>query len=222
MRLFLVLLILVFPTIAHAKVVADYIFDVKRKDSSIGTHRVTVQQTKDGKKVNVAIDLAVRFAGVTVYRYTHRSVELWSGGVLQKIDSTTDDDGRLFAVTGVRTEDGFSVKIGDAAPVVLSGTIIPTSYWNVAITSATTVLDSQDGTALKLSAAAVPSSYTVNGKDVPAKLYQLRGSIPLDLWYTEKGTWVGLRFERDGAAITYFLKNNSQLPELLDAQDVAR
>jgi hypothetical protein len=222
MRLFLILVLLVFPSVAHAKVVADYVFDVKRKGSSIGTHRVTVNQTSTGEKVDVSIDLAVRFAGVTVYRYTHRSVELWTGGVLQKLDSTTDDDGRLFAVTGVRTAEGFSVTTADAAPVILGGTIVPTSYWNKAITSATTVLDSQDGTALKLSASPVPSSYTVNGKEVAANLYQLRGSIPIDLWYTQNGTWVGLRFERDGAAITYFLKNNSQLPELLDAQDVAR
>ncbi|MCE2965869.1 MAG: DUF6134 family protein [Alphaproteobacteria bacterium] len=222
MRLFLLLMFLVLPSVANAKVVVDYIFDVKRKGSSIGTHRVTVNQTKDGEKVDVSIDLAVRFAGVTVYRYTHRSVELWTGGVLQKLDSTTDDDGRLFAVTGVRTAEGFSVTTADAAPVILGGTIVPTSYWNKAITSATTVLDSQDGTALKLSASPVPSSYSVNGREVAANLYQLRGSIPIDLWYTQNGTWVGLRFERDGAAITYFLKNNSQLPELLDAQDVAR
>ncbi|MCM0020859.1 MAG: DUF6134 family protein, partial [Tagaea sp.] len=92
MKRFLLALSLVLGAVTGAQAQSRTLeFDVLREGSPIGTHRVTIDRRDDEVRVEIAIDMAVRFAFLTVYRYTHRSRETWREGRLVALDAQTDD-----------------------------------------------------------------------------------------------------------------------------------
>jgi len=178
-------------------------FEAFRNGSSIGAHRLSFWTEGAAVKVDVSIRLKVDLAFITLYRYEHDSQESWNDGRLVGLATRTNDDGKK---TEVRAKaDGDELKIeGSGGRFSLPLGTFPTSYWNRAITGETLVLDTQDGVRTKVrSAAPVRETYMVLGKAVPADRYSLSDELPIDLWYTPKGEWVGLRFNSKGSEITY-------------------
>lgn len=178
-------------------------FEAFRNGSSIGAHRLSFRTEGSTVKVDVSIRLKVDLAFITVYRYEHDSQESWDGGKLVGLATRTNDDGKK---TEVRAKaDGDELKIeGSGGGFSLPLGTYPTSYWKREIAQQTLVLDTQDGVRTKVqSAAPVRETYPVLGKAVPADRYSLSGELPIDLWYTPKGEWIGLRFTSKGSEITY-------------------
>ena len=103
---------LAFPTVLRAapERPAPITFTVFRGASQIGTHRVEFLQGGPDPVVEISIDLVVRFAGIPVYRYTHRSREEWSGGLLQRLDARTDDNGTQTEVRARAGSGGLAIE----------------------------------------------------------------------------------------------------------------
>lgn len=178
-------------------------FEAFRNGSSIGTHRLSFWTEGAAVKVDVSIRLKVDLAFITLYRYEHDSKESWDGGKLVGIATRTNDDGEK---TEVRARaEGEELKIeGSGGQFSMPLGTFPSSYWKREITAQTLVLDTQDGVRTKVkSAAPVRETYPVLGKAVPADRYSLSEELPIDLWYTPKGEWIGLRFNSKGSEITY-------------------
>jgi hypothetical protein len=106
-------------------------FEVLRGDSRIGRHEVAFRREGEELHVEVAIDLEVKLAFVTVFTYRHRNHEVWREGRLVSLESVTDDDGKQYNLTGRATPEGFRVE-GWAGSYLAPAGIIPTSYWNPA------------------------------------------------------------------------------------------
>lgn len=68
-------------------------FTVVRNGSEIGTHTVSVVSSGPETRVDVATNIAVKVAFVTVYRFVHEAKELWNGDRLVALNSITNDDG---------------------------------------------------------------------------------------------------------------------------------
>jgi hypothetical protein len=187
----------------------DIAFRVFRGDDDIGTHHVDFIRAGDRLEVRVAVDLVVTFAGIPVFRFTHRNHETWQGGRLAAIETTTDDDGKPYVVHGVRVGDVFRIRstFGDYdAP----GGIIPSSYWDPRMIGQTQLLDTRSGKLLpsatsRLGVETVP---TPSGP-VQATRYHLSGEITLDIWYSPAGDWVKMDFTARGSQVTYRLESNS-------------
>ena len=77
-------------------------FDVLRKGASIGTHRVSIRTDGPRTEVSIEIDLEVRFAFLTLYRYTHRARETWDADRLVALEASTDDNGTRTNVAAPR------------------------------------------------------------------------------------------------------------------------
>src|SRR5215469_15734747 len=71
-------------------------FVINRDGNPIGTQRVTfhTEPGPDGERliVDIAIDIKVTAAFVTLYRYTFKGRETWQGGQLIAMETATDDD----------------------------------------------------------------------------------------------------------------------------------
>jgi hypothetical protein len=95
------------PVARAAELPPDLVFDVLLKGRRIGSHEVRFRAEPDGGGFTVAtaIDLAVKVALVTVYRYRQDAAERWRDGRLVASDVATDDDGERTAVR-VREEGG--------------------------------------------------------------------------------------------------------------------
>ncbi|MEQ8967293.1 MAG: DUF6134 family protein [Azospirillaceae bacterium] len=180
-------------------------FDIRRGDSVIGAHTLRFSGDASRLTVDIAIDIEVKAAFITVYRYTHRNTETWADGRLQAIQTRTDDNGDTLSVSGRATADGFRVE-GSQGTVAAPADILPTSYWNIGTVEATRLLDTQKGTIREVSIApAGRETVTAAGRQVQATRYAVTGDLTLDVWYSDPGQWVKMYFQARGATIDYTL-----------------
>lgn len=148
----------------------------------IGRHRFSVSGEGDERKVVSEANFAVKFLGITAYRYHHKATELWRDNCLTALNSTTDDDGKPESV---------HVAQGDA---LLKGCVMSFAYWNPAIQTQTRLLNAQTGKLDTVQVKAIGSgSVDVRGKPVEATGFRITGPAhPIVVWYSSQGEWIGL------------------------------
>lgn len=199
-RFLLVLTLLLSAAGAHAQP-RTLEFDVLREGAPIGTHRVTIDQRDGETRVEIAIDLAVRFAFLTVYRYTHRSTETWRDGRLVALDARTDDNGARTQVEAHAVEGGIAVR-GSGGDYLAAADTIPTSYWNRDKLARDKLLDTQSGKLIDVAA-------TRRAFDASGAKWRLSGDLEADLAYGPAGDWTSLAFVTRGSRIVYVRRSNS-------------
>jgi hypothetical protein len=155
-------------------------------------------------RVSIAIDFAVRFLGVTAFRYTHRNTETWRRDRLVTIDSTTDNNGSPLAVKARSNGGGIAVDGTQSGPYVAPPEAISTSYWHGAFLRGQKI-DTQGGKLLVTTLQRIgEETVPVAGRPVPTTRWRIEGDLTLDIWYDGTGAWSGLRFARsDGSVIAY-------------------
>lgn len=193
------------PARAGATVPRDLAFDVFRRDTPIGSHRIGFRSQGDDLLVEVAIELEVAFLFVTAYRYSHRNRETWRDGRLQRIATVTDDNGRRFSVAGQRTERGLKVET-DAEAAFVPGDLLPSSFWQPGLVRQDSLLNTQDGRVMAVRFE--PGGWEEipgDGGSLRARRFTCSGDLELDLWRDDADRLAGLRFlaARDGSVIDY-------------------
>jgi len=182
-------------------------FVVNRDGSPIGTHRLSfhTEPGLDGERliVDIDIDITVKAAFVTVYRYTYRGREIWKGGRLLALDGATNDDGKKTTLRVRATESGLEVDAPDAHYVAPPDTL-PDSYWHRDTIKHQHFIDDEDGKLVDLiSTPAGHRTVTVDGKPVDLALYQLAGEVTGEIGYGPDGQWLSLRLLSHGSDILY-------------------
>lgn len=175
-------------------------FTVLRDGAPIGTHRIRTEQAGDETRVSVDIDLRVKVAFITVYRYSHRNRETWRGGRLVAIDTRTDDNGTKQFVRGRATPAGFAVESSSGSRL-LPADILPTSYWRPIPTDRTQLLDTQKGRILDVRVRREGADKLTAG--LSATRYAVRGDLDLDLWYDGASRLRRIAFDYQGARFDY-------------------
>ena len=178
-----------------AEPAGDWNFRALLDGEPIGQHRFSVVAQGDGRRVTSEARFAVKFLGITAYRYQHRATEQWRGGCLTALSSTTDDDGTSSRVQAEQADAAFKVVTGaDKPPAALKGCVMSFAYWNPAIQSQSQLLNAQTGQYEAVQVQRVGTgSVEVRGKAVPATEYRITGPAqPIHVWYSLQGDWVGL------------------------------
>jgi hypothetical protein len=174
-------------------------FDVLRHDEVIGDHVFSFSRDAGSRNagdlvVEVAIDIAVGFLGVTLFRFTHRAEEVWRGGLLQALTSDTDDDGTPWQVRYERRGDVLRGSV-NGAPAEGPGNILPASLWHRDTPTATRLLDTVDGGIKPVAAVVLAGS--------PAGHFRLTGGIEREVWTDAACGLARVVFPaRDGSRIT--------------------
>src|SRR4051794_39379278 len=88
-------------------------FVVARNGSDIGRHRLRFTPDGDRLTVDIDIELVVKLAFVTVYRYRHANRELWEGDRLLSFTSRTDDNGTPHQASARRSSGSSILVEGD-------------------------------------------------------------------------------------------------------------
>jgi len=203
MRVLAALLLALFAAVPAAADTRVLAFDVLRGGANIGTHKVAIREAGSRTEVEIEIDLAVRFAFITVYRYTHRSREAWDAGRLVALDASTDDNGERTNVTARAAEGGLAVD-GSGGRYVAPATVFPTSYWRREKLERTHLLDTQSGKLVAVANVAIGRrAATVDGAPVAVDFYRVSGDLEAELGYAADGSWASLAFEAKGARIDY-------------------
>jgi hypothetical protein len=184
-------------------------FAVERNNEQIGFHRIRF--SRDGERLVVDTEVSIRVTAlfVTVYRFSHRAREVWTGGRLVALDAETDDDGTPHRLS-VRAEGGalHVMHNGDSSNVAAG--LVPTSLWNKAATDQTVLLGTLRGDAM-------PTRVTRLGAE---RISGPEGELQADgfvidaspdykrwVWYDRTGRLVAVRLlGRDGSLVTYRLR----------------
>lgn len=179
-------------------------FDIVRKGSKLGTHDLSFVRSGDDLTVKVVVDLVVKIAFITVYRYSHRATERWSGGEVVALDTTTNDNGDKFTVTGRRDKSGLVIEATKLARYTAPADALPATHWNRRQLDGPWI-NTQTGKLMRPKVTPIGAD-TIPGANGPlrASHYAITGEVQLDMWYDRQAEWAGLSFVgKDGTSVRY-------------------
>lgn len=183
------------------------VFAVIRDGSEIGTHELDFRNTDNGMQVDITTKVAVKVAFITAYRFEHEGHEIWQGDRLIHLWSRTNDDGTKHVLEAVAHGSQLQV-IGDGKEAAANPDIIPASLWNVGILRGGAILNTLDGSRMKVSVADLgPETINARGASVAARHYKISGELEREVWYDSQNTLVKIHFvAKDGTGIDYVLR----------------
>jgi hypothetical protein len=207
----LVTLLVAWTGAAHAAVVPNggmLDFAVVRDGEEIGSYVLSFHEAKDRLDVTVKTRIKVKMAFITVYRFEHDSHEVWKGGKLVQMNTSTNDDGTDHKLMVTADGSGKLRVIGDGKQMTADPDTIPASLWNPAFIQNNDLMDSLVGKPLAIKVADMgEDTVTAWGKPVKAHHYSMTGDLARELWYDQNGTLVHMTLiAQDGSGVEYVLQ----------------
>ena len=194
----------------------EIVFEIIRKNKTIGTHTISFIENDKDLKVDIEVNINVKLGFLTIYKYRHNNTEYWKEGELIKIstNSLTNSKKKYF-VEGQKNNDFFEYEgVDNKKRTGLN--VIPISYWNYEILDRKVFLDSQKGILREFDLKEMElENIFFNEKNFNAKKYMMKVKTihssdekpfpNLYLWYTNKGELMKLEFDspEDKSIITY-------------------
>lgn len=169
-------------------------FRVRREGREIGSHAVTLG-AEDGAQVALSeVRVAVRVAGITVYRYAHHTRETWRDGRLAAMVSRVDRNGRVVEVSARLEGDGLAVT-GPEGMARLPPGAAPLTWWRAASLDRP-LFDPEDGRPL--------APRIERAREGGGLLVRVTTDRPAEILYDSGLAWVGFSTTGDdGSAIAY-------------------
>jgi hypothetical protein len=182
-------------------------FSVLNKGTKIGTHTILYSSATGEVQVSTDISLLAKVGFLTVFRFTHRSTEIWRAGRLVSLGSVTVEHGETLRVDGAATPQGFRVVSKSGPFIAPAASLTSNSLWTPVVLAQTSLVDAQHGGVIGVSARKLADEQlVVAGRTIRATRHSFispyfAGSI----WYDSENLWVHGEFERDGSKIQYEL-----------------
>jgi hypothetical protein len=195
---------LVFTPAAQAGVEETTLnFAVTRNGDRIGT--TTVRLQRDGRHLvaEVATQIQVKIASITVYRFEQRETERWLDGKLVGLNAITNN-GTINRVRVARNGDKLSIN-ADGKVSEIDAAIVPASLWNAELVKKTIALNSKDGSVMPISVIDYGKKELVlQGRPTTAHHYSIKTNLPHDVWYGEDHRLLKVELRgSDGSKILY-------------------
>lgn len=182
-------------------------FRLVREGRPIGTHVLTFVRLDNGFDVHIAVDIAVGFGPLVLFRYGLRGLEQWRSDAVVHVDATTNDNGTPGHVRADRDAQGLWVEGSDTPRYLAPPDALPATHWNMAELHAPWI-NMQGGRLLHPVVRRVgpgPVTLAGGGTEVATE-YAVSGDATLDLWYSASRRWSGLSFTaKDGSEVRYEL-----------------
>lgn len=155
----------------------EWNFKVSLDGRHIGEHSFVLRDSGDSRELTSQARFRVRVLVFDAYRYDHRAQETWRGDCLERLDASTDVNGKRTVV----------------AVTPLDECVQTFAYWNPAILGARRLLNPQTGEYVSVQVRDLGSEI-VAGQS--ADRFRLTGGgrtpLEIDLWYTPAREWLAL------------------------------
>lgn len=196
-------------TAPATETLAQWRFKVYLDGDRIGYHNFTLAPTPDGRQLTSEAHFVVRLLKIPVYRYRHDAVELWDGPCLQRIDSSTDDNGEALSVQGYASGEHF-VLHGTAGERTLNGCVMSFAYWDSRILQAERLLNAQNGEYLAVEVTDLGNDpVKLADQTISARRYRLTGeNLQIELWYSDDRHWLALQSTTPSGNTLYYEREN--------------
>jgi Family of unknown function (DUF6134) len=186
----------------------DVLFDVFRKGSRIGTHAIQFRATGTGLQVTSRLDLAVKVAFITAYRYEQTGEDEWRDDVLVRTRIQTNDDGNATLVEAEARGGELAVQGPTGTYVTGLGAMTDLSFWNQAITRGRPLIDSQSGELIEIEVKTrTDERLQMLGRTVEAERFAMAATRGRSgtVWYDADGNLVKAVVLTRGETLNYEL-----------------
>jgi len=180
------------------------LFDVVRDGEKVGSHGVTFSGDEDDFWVTTRFELEIKLLFIRAYAFKYFSKANWKNGVLSEIRISVDDDGEPFSLKG-RQEAGEFIIESSKKKFKTPLPLFPTNHWNANVVNEKVVLNTLTGelNSVEIIAGDVEILRSGHG-EIKGQRYSYTGDLDNEVWYDQKGRWVGMEFKgKDGSIITY-------------------
>lgn len=195
--------------VSQASELREWRFKVFLEDRPIGEQVFRLNEEGGRARLLTEASFDVKILFFTAYTYRHRNEELWKDGCLERIESTTDDNGETFRLLGKPVSDGFRVETSEFS-ATLPSCVRSFAYWNVDYLRAPKLLNSQTGEYVSVSVRSLgEESLEVRGSPLRARRYAVEGpKLRIDLWYSLDDEWLALEsMSKGGRKLRYVLES---------------
>lgn len=186
-------------------------FKATRGASSVGAQQITLARSGDVVTIDLKTRLKVKILGITLYRYSLNSREVWEGGQVMRISGKTDDNGKADFVEAERVAGGLNVQ-GSGYSGIVTGKIATTSFFTTDLIERPVWVSTQNGKPKNVRVAKRgPASLRLPSGDVSCNHYFLGGdlNIPIDAYFDGRGDLVGYMFDAKGERAKIIAQSNS-------------
>jgi hypothetical protein len=168
-------------------------FRVYLNQDPIGYHNFSVVTHGDAHELKSLAHYTVKVLFIKAYHYDHQASESWSGDCLQRLESSSDDDGTAYTVHGHGDANGFDVDTTKGHYSV-SGCAMTFAYWNPVMLQQTHLINPETGEDVAVTISHMgEESVQVRNAPVRAQRYHLHSAkLEIDLWYSDQGDWLAL------------------------------
>ncbi|MBM3513748.1 MAG: hypothetical protein FJX59_08535 [Alphaproteobacteria bacterium] len=192
----------------------EIVFDVFRKRSRVGEHRIVFARDGERLSVNAYFRLSVKVLFINAYTFDYQSTEIWDGQNLIGLSANVDDGGKLASITAKRDGELFRID-GPRGPVLSSSWVFPTNHWHRGQVETPTILNTLTGQLANITVVrkGIDRIDTANGP-VDAEHFEYTGDLrDTDVWYDRDGRWVKMSFKaKDGSKIEYRCRRCGSAP----------
>jgi hypothetical protein len=197
-----------FVNLAAATAPTDVGFNVYRKGSRIGTHVIRFSQTGGTLKVASQIDLRVKVAFITAYRFEQTGNDDWENDVLVRTRIQTNDDGKDTLVEAEARNGQLAIEGPAGSYATRLGAMTDLSFWNEAITRGPPVVDSQTAELIKIRVERnTRERIVVRGQAIEVRRFYIAGTKGRSgsVWYDDAGSLVKAVVTTRGETLDYEL-----------------
>ncbi len=196
--------ILLAPGMAAAADTETRDFTISIDGKRAGEYHMTISRQDDGTATMVG-EADVRlsfFGGLKVYTYQYRGTEAWKDGRLQRLDGTSNDDGKAYAVSVVPDNDKLRLRVNGQERLIRPDVWV-TTYWRLPVAAqrngAVPLLDGDTGKEINATLKYVgPGQVNVGGQARNCAHYRLTGGVQVDVWYDDQERLVRQEWVEDG------------------------
>lgn len=180
-------------------------FRIMRAGKQIGMHSVGFERAGGGLSVATAIDLEVKIAFISAFRFSHRGTERWESDRLVELKSTTDENGERFEVSGKLGTDGLLVTAPNGTAIAKGMTFTTNDLWNRNALQSKTLVDAQHGGVVGIVSRSEAAEEILSGeRRITASRYRIISPfLAGTIWYDGAGRWRKSEFEIKGERLEY-------------------
>ncbi len=160
----------------------------------------SVSLNRSGARVDaeIEVELHLSILGLIRFDYTLSNRESWRDGVLQELESSTDNNGKPEQVSARRTARGLEIN-GSGYQGMVSGNPATTSYFTTDFLERPTWINTQNGKVMTPSIGRVGAAdFATSEGNTPCTRYVIRGGVDIDLYYDRDFEWMGSSFSVAG------------------------
>ena len=188
--------------------VRQWRFDVTADGLPIGTHEYALHENDGTRSVQSEMHFSVRLLVIDAYRYEHHATETWQDDCLSRLDTHTEEKGRVTTVTGHVEANRFEVE-GVAGREDLPSCVMTFAYWNPRVLEQSHLLNPQTGQWTPVTTQLLGTEVIdVRGQPRKAAHYLISTEKNrIELWYAVNGgEWLAMRTTTsDGHHLAYRL-----------------